>query len=149
MGSLPGGGFAGKRQRYLSRPGPLRKTDLTALVAISAGDKEISRAWFWKPQDSIFDHEKRDRVPYTVWKKQGFIETTPGKAIQYDWVAERLGAIFAEFQVVGVAFDRWRIDDLLNALKRIGVEAWIDNGKERFRWPAGSGSSPGARGTPP
>lgn len=106
------------------------KTDLTALVAVSNGKLDKTRAWFWKPQESLYDHEKRDRVPYTVWKNQGIIETTPGKAIQYEWIAERLALIVKEFNVVGLAFDRWRIDDLLNALNRIGLEAYIDRQKE-------------------
>jgi phage terminase large subunit-like protein len=109
------------------------KTDLTALVAISGGDREVCRAWFWKPGESLAEHEKRDRVPYTVWKAQGILETTPGKAIQYGWIAERLAEIFTEFNVLGVAYDRWRMEDLLNALKNIGVECYVDNGKEKVQ----------------
>ena len=108
------------------------KTDLTALVAVTAGEKDKVRAWFWKPLDSIVDHEKRDRVPYTVWKTQGFIETTPGRAIQYDWVANRIGEIIKEYTVLGMAFDRWRIDDLMNAMSKIGLDAYID-GKDETR----------------
>jgi phage terminase large subunit-like protein len=108
------------------------KTDLTALVGVSNGDKDKVKAWFWKPQETLLDHEKRDRVPYTVWKQQGFIETTPGRAIQYEWVAERLAGIIKDYTVVGLAFDRWRIDDLMNAMGKIGLEAYID-GKDNAR----------------
>ncbi len=102
------------------------KTDLTALVAVSAGEQDRVKAWFWKPQESLVDHEKRDRVPYTVWKSQGFIETTPGRAIQYDWVAIRLQQIVKDYVVVGLAFDRWRIDDLMNAMGKIGLDCYVD-----------------------
>lgn len=105
------------------------KTDLTALVAVSNGLQDRIKAWFWKPQDTLIEHEKRDRVPYTVWKNEGFIETTPGKAIQYDWVANRLGKIINDYVVIGMAFDRWRIDDLMNAMTKIGIDCYID-GKE-------------------
>jgi phage terminase large subunit-like protein len=108
------------------------KTDLTALVAVSNGEQDRVKAWFWKPKESLIEHEKRDRVPYVTWAKQGIIETTPGRAIQYDFIAERLGHIIQDYNVVGLAFDRWRIDDLMNAMSKIGVEAYID-GKDEPR----------------
>jgi phage terminase large subunit-like protein len=106
------------------------KTDLTALVAVSAGPEDRVKAWFWKPQDSLADHEKRDRVPYSVWKKQGVIETTPGRAIQYDWVAARLQQIVTSYAVVGLAFDRYRIDDLRKEMAAIGVESYVEGKDE-------------------
>lgn len=105
------------------------KTDLTALLAVSAGEQDIIRPWFWKPEASIREHEDRDRVPYWAWKQAGFLEATPGRAIQYDWVAARLAGIVTEYRVLGMAYDRWSIDDLLNAMGRIGLDAYID-GKE-------------------
>jgi phage terminase large subunit-like protein len=107
------------------------KTDLTALVGVSNGNQEKVKAWFWKPQESLIDHEKRDRVPYTVWKNQGFIETTPGRAIQYEWVAERLAQIVKDYIVIGLAFDRWRIDDLMNAMSKIGLDCYVDDKDDR------------------
>lgn len=105
------------------------KTDLTALVGVSDGEQDRIAAWFWKPQALLIEHEKRDRVPYTVWKAQGFIEATPGNAIQYDWVAARLAQIVKDYRVLGLAFDRWRIADLLAAMSKIGLEAYIDTTK--------------------
>ncbi len=108
------------------------KTDLTALVGVSNGEKDKIKAWFWKPEESLREHEKRDRVPYPVWAQQGFVETTPGRAIQYEYVAERLARINEDFKVIGLAFDRYRIDDLLNAMGRIGLDAYVD-GKDKAR----------------
>lgn len=108
------------------------KTDLTALVAVSNGAQERVKAWFWKPEETLIEHEKRDRVPYIAWKKSGYIETTPGRAIQYEWVAERLGEIVSEYKIIGIAFDRWRIDDLMNAMGKIGLECYVD-GKDDKR----------------
>lgn len=106
------------------------KTDLTALVGVSANDGDRVKAWFWKPDDTLEEHENRDRVPYKLWRDQGIIETTPGRAIQYSWVADRLGKIAAEYEIKGLAFDRYRIDDLLAALGDLGIDAYID-GKDK------------------
>jgi phage terminase large subunit-like protein len=40
------------------------KTDLTAMVGVTAGPKDAAKAWFWKPQELLREHETRDRVPY-------------------------------------------------------------------------------------
>jgi len=102
------------------------KTDLTALVATGNGDKDVIQAWFWKPEDSLSEHEKRDRVPYSVWKRQGIINTSPGRAIQYAFIAQELAKIHKKYKIVGMAFDRWRIDDLLNVMDEIGLESYVD-----------------------
>lgn len=102
------------------------KTDLTALVAVSVENGDRVRAWFWKPGETLKEHETRDRVPYALWVKQGWIETTPGRAIQYDWVAHRFAQIAVEYEIKGVAFDRYRIDDLLASMGKEGVDAYVD-----------------------
>lgn len=102
------------------------KIDLTSLVGVSDGEQDIAKAWFWKPGDTIKEHETRDRVPYSTWVKQGFIETTPGRSVQYDWVAMKIAQIMQEYTVLGMAYDRWSIDDFLNACNRIGLDACVD-----------------------
>lgn len=109
-----------------------KKVDLTALVAVTAGENERVKAWFWKPESSIVADEKRDRVPYAVWKSQGFIEAVPGRSIDYAWVAARLEKISREYRILGIAYDRKYIDDLLNAMARANIESYSEkNDKEK------------------
>lgn len=102
------------------------KTDLTALVGVTADSASRVLARFWKPEVALKDHEKRDRVPYATWKAQGLLETTPGRAVQYDFVAARLAEIHAQYVIRGLAFDRWSIDNFKNACNREGLDVWID-----------------------
>lgn len=102
------------------------KTDLTALIAVSASERDIVKAWFWKPRELMREHEDRDRVPYLTWEREGYIETTPGRAIDYDWVATRLIDICQKYTVLGMAYDRYRIDDLLNSANRVGLDAYVE-----------------------
>jgi len=102
------------------------KIDLTALVGVSDGDIDIVRPWFWKPDAVIEEHERRDRVPYWAWKQAGHIETTPGRAVNYDFIVGKLAVIVREYNVLGMAYDRWSIDDLLNAMNRMGFDAYVD-----------------------
>jgi phage terminase large subunit-like protein len=108
------------------------KTDLTALIGVSNGDQDKVKSWFWKPKESLLEHEKRDRVPYPVWERQGFLKTTPGRAIQYSFIAQELAEIHKTYAIVGMAFDRYRIDDLMNAMGTIGLDCYVD-GKDQAR----------------
>jgi len=108
------------------------KTDLTALIGVSDGPQDRVISWFWKPGETLLDHQKRDRVPYSVWKKQGLIKTTPGRAIQYGFIAEELAHIGQDYSIVGMAFDRYRIDDLMVAMSAIGLDCYVD-GKDTAR----------------
>ena len=108
------------------------KTDLTALVGVTANNGSRVLAWFWKPEVPLRDHEARDRVPYATWVKQGFIETTPGRAIQYDWVATRLAEISDKYLIKGMAFDRWRIDNFKNACERVGLDVYVDGSDDEL-----------------
>lgn len=101
-------------------------TDLTALVAVSAADGDRAKCWFWKPADTLQQHETRDRVPYTLWEKQEAIYAAPGRAVHYGFVAQQLGEILSKYKVLGMAYDRWRINDLLRELDTIGVPAYQD-----------------------
>jgi phage terminase large subunit-like protein len=103
-------------------------TDLTALVLIfpAPGDLEDTRiqtlCWFWVPDERLHDRASRDRVPYPVWRDQGHILTTPGRAIDKAFIVHKLAEIDSMFDVQGIAYDRWRIEDLLKIMADEGVE---------------------------
>jgi phage terminase large subunit-like protein len=81
-------------------------TDLTALAAFFPDTGNLL-CWFWSPADALAEAERRDRVPYLTWARTGFLETTPGRAIDKSFVVHRLGEIASEFKVEAVAYDRW------------------------------------------
>lgn len=102
------------------------KTDLTALVGVSAEDGSRVQAWFWKPAASLIDHERRDRVPYSQWVEQGYIDAVDGRAIHPRAVAMKVAELNSEFEVVGLAYDRWQIDNVLREFDEIGLRAYQD-----------------------
>ena len=40
--------------------------------------------YFWIPADTMREHEKKDRVPYSQWVDQGLVRATEGNVIDYD-----------------------------------------------------------------
>lgn len=87
--------------------------DLTAFVAMSPVDGIWHvRPTFWLPADGLREKAKADRVPYDLWASQGLLDTTPGPAIDYAFVAAFLWAFCRENDVRKIAFDRWGFDRL-------------------------------------
>jgi phage terminase large subunit-like protein len=102
------------------------KIDLCALLALSATDGSRVAAWFFKPADYLEDHERRDRVPYALWASQGYIEAVPGRSIHPQAVARRIAEVYQRFNVLGLAYDRWGIQNLLREFDAVGLEAHPD-----------------------
>lgn len=99
------------------------RTDLTALVLIARIDDVWQvRPYFWTPADGLLDRAKRDRSPYDVWHRQGYLRTTPGATVDYGFVAQEMAEILADVNIQAIAYDRWRIDIFKRELERIGIE---------------------------
>ena len=93
------------------------RNDLTALVAIAKqGDTWHVMPHFFAPEVGVHDRSHRDRVPYDVWASGGHLTLTPGATVDYEWVAHRLVQMCDDWNVKGIAFDRWRIDVLKKEL---------------------------------
>jgi len=111
------------------------KNDLTALVFTAEADDGVhdTLCYFWTPADSLKERERRDKVPYCLWRDQGFLEAKPGKVIDYGWVARKIGKLTGFLRIGWIRFDRWRIADLQRELIDAGVDCWIDG----IDWKAG------------
>lgn len=111
------------------------RNDLTAVVAVAQDDEQCwhVRPFFFAPANGLKDRGDRDRVPYDVWAKQGFLETTPGSSVDYSLVAARLVDLCDRFPVQSVAFDRWRIDVLKAELARLDRELPLQEFGQGFK----------------
>lgn len=111
------------------------KTDLTSLVlAGTIEDKIYLYPYAWTPSEGLYDRVTRDKAPYDRWVEMGYIETTPGASISYDFIATRLAEIVEDCpNLVSIAYDRWRIDVLKNELERIGVELPLESWGQGFK----------------
>jgi phage terminase large subunit-like protein len=99
------------------------RTDLTALCLVG----KVNNTWqikchFWTPEKGLLERAKKDRQPYDVWARQGYLHTTPGHTVDYEFLAQDITAILSDLNVQGVAYDRWRIDIFRKELSHIGVE---------------------------
>jgi len=99
--------------------------DLTALILIGQPD---NKKWhvhptFWLPKEGLAEKSRNDRVPYDVWAKDGFLQTTEGSSIKYEYVAHVLRDLFTAYNIRKLAFDRWNMKHLKPWLEKAGFSA--------------------------
>jgi phage terminase large subunit-like protein len=60
---------------------------------------------------------------YVEWRDTGHLLTSPGRSISPEVVAMHIADLRQRYNVLGLAYDRWRIKDLLREFDRVGLEA--------------------------
>jgi phage terminase large subunit-like protein len=107
--------------------------DLTALVAGSAEDPCRIAPFFWKPREYLNEHSARDfgtgSYRYAEWVEAGYLFASPGRTIDPEAIALFIAELTQRYKVRGLAYDRWRINDLLREFDRIGLQAHQDGDK--------------------
>jgi phage terminase large subunit-like protein len=101
--------------------------DLTALVLVS--DNGDVHCRFWLPEEGLAEKSRSDRVPYDLWAKDGFLLTTPGRSIEYEFIAYELRDIFNTCNIKQLAFDRYNMKFLKPWLEKAG---FTEEELERF-----------------
>jgi phage terminase large subunit-like protein len=95
--------------------------DLTALVLMAPYQGRFHvKPTFWLPQEGLREKAARDRVPYDLWQREDFLETTPGRSVEYEFVAEYLRGVFDRYDVQALGFDDWNYRHLKPWLIRAG-----------------------------
>jgi len=97
--------------------------DLTSLAAYWP-ETGAARVWSWLPGDPpLHERAAADRVPFDLWHREGWIEVFPGKTTDMRAVAFKIAELLAGYEVAGIAYDRWRIENLQLLIDDLGVEA--------------------------
>jgi phage terminase large subunit-like protein len=109
--------------------------DLTALVMGSAGDQTRIKPFIWKPEELLAEHSNRDfgsgNSRYVQWRNEGHLLISPGRSIDPAVIALKVAELVNTYNVLALAYDRWRIADILREFDRIGLQAWEDKGGEK------------------
>lgn len=93
--------------------------DLTAFVMV---DEDFGvHCRFWLPEHGIAEKSRKDKVPYNVWANQEILTLTPGKAIEYEYIANYLISVFDSHDVQCIAFDRYNFKFLKPWLQKAGL----------------------------
>lgn len=105
-------------------PPEIRSTDTTELSVL---------CWFWVPGDRLREREEKDNVPYPAWASQGHISAPPGRAIDKGFIVHKLAELAGRYKIQGVAYDRWRIEDLRKQLTDEGIDLKLVDWGQGFK----------------
>jgi len=98
--------------------------DITAFVLVfpprNDTEKYIFLPYFWIPEENMIRRVRRDHVPYDVWEKQGFLQTTEGDVIHYGFIENFIDGLGKKFHIKEIAFDRWGAVQMVQNLEGLG-----------------------------
>ena len=99
-------------------------TDITAFVLVfpplDEQDKYIILPYFWIPEDNLTLRVNRDHVPYDVWERQGYLQTTEGNVVHYGFIEKFIERLGERFNIREIAFDRWGAVQMVQNLEGMG-----------------------------
>lgn len=99
-------------------------TDITAFVLVfpprDETDKYVVLPYFWIPEDNVDLRVRRDHVPYDLWEKEGYLETTEGNVIHYGFIEKFIENLGKRFNIREIAFDRWGAVQMVQNLEGMG-----------------------------
>ncbi len=96
-------------------------TDIASFVLYSLENHAVV-CRFWIPAESAYIRERRDRVPYLTWSRQGFIKLTEGDVIDYDFIREDIKDMGEQYNIKQIAVDRWGSQQIQGQLTGDGFE---------------------------
>lgn len=97
--------------------------DTTAFVLLFP--LEDGRFWvephFWIPSKNMHQRVRRDKVPYDLWARQGYLAVTDGNVTDFDRVRSDINELAKKYNIRQVAIDRWNATQLANQLQGDGI----------------------------
>lgn len=98
--------------------------DITALVLIfpprDENEKYVLLPYFWIPKETIPRRVKANSVPYDIWEKQGYIMSTEGNVIHYDFIEKFIMDLSEKYHILEIAVDRWNATQMIQNLEGEG-----------------------------
>ena len=99
-------------------------TDITAFVLVfpptDEDDKYIILPYFWVPEDTLELRVRKDHVPYDLWEKKGYLQTTEGNVVHYGFIEKFIENLGEKFNIREIAFDRWGAVQMVQNLEGMG-----------------------------
>jgi phage terminase large subunit-like protein len=85
---------------------------------------------YYLPEESMLARVKRDRVRYDIWVDEGWITLTSGNVTDYRYIKNDILTDCENFQLAGIAFDRWNSSQLvIDLVDELGKDLMVPYGQ--------------------
>ena len=104
-------------------------TDVTAFVRIfEPGTVHPSRYYvlprFYFPEDNLRMRVLRDKVPYDVWAREGWLQLTPGNSVDLGVIREDVLEKNGETFISALGVDPWKAAALVHDFEEYGMQCF-------------------------
>jgi phage terminase large subunit-like protein len=91
---------------------------------VDPGGKPTYDAWVeaWTPEDTLEARVLKDKAPYDVWCRDGWMTPIPGPAIRLDYIAGHLSRVNGDYTIKVLAYDRYGYRKLTQELDTVGLK---------------------------
>jgi len=62
---------------------------------------------FWIPDENAHQRERRDKVPYLTWQRQGHLNMTSGNVTDFEVVRRDIVNLASKYRIRGIGLDPW------------------------------------------
>jgi phage terminase large subunit-like protein len=62
---------------------------------------------FWIPDENAHQRERRDKVPYLTWQRQGHLKMTDGNVTDFEVVRRDIVNLASKYRIRGIGLDPW------------------------------------------
>lgn len=97
------------------------KVDLSAFVLLFEPDEDgviDMLVKFYCPEEGILERSNRDKVPYDIWNKQGYIIATPGATVDYDFIQADIVHTIKSYKCPEIGYDPYKSTDMRNKVMK-------------------------------
>lgn len=118
-------------------------TDLTCatvMFQVEEDNRLYMMQMYWIPEEQMERREYEDNVPYSAWKKEGWLRTTPGNRIDYKEVAKWFIEVQEKYDIylIHIGYDGWSASYLVDEM----AQYFGQNAMEEVRQGAKTLSAP-------
>ncbi|PEK00299.1 terminase large subunit [Bacillus toyonensis] len=99
------------------------KIDLTSVdFEFKKDDKYIVISHSFMPEDTLHEKRKTDKVPYDLWIQQGWITTTPGAVVDYEFIKTHIRNMEKDhkFKIKEICADPWNATQFMQDMEAEG-----------------------------
>jgi phage terminase large subunit-like protein len=98
--------------------------DITAVVLCFPPEEDKEKYQFlyrfFIPGENIIEKERKDKVPYSYWIEKGFVISTTGDVIDYDFIEQQVLEDAERYDIQEIAYDPWKAQEIVNHLQEAG-----------------------------
>ena len=100
-------------------------TDLSAFGVITKCPHDETKVEFhlmlYTPEEGLVERERRDRLPYREWVKNGWLKLCKGNTIDQDMIKLDVYQAATDWDLKDVAYDRWNASKMVREMREDGL----------------------------